>query len=1077
MTGQGTWRDTQFWQELVSRGNEPSETLVPVVTMALPEAEKILRESGGPTADFTLHDGAHSYRVAELMAQLMGPDVLRQLGPHDLALLLLSGYLHDIGMTPPLAKLDGLLAFALSGDSSRLTEDDTSRFQAWFDNEWGHLGQPLSSKAPTAEEIQLARQVVAGYVRHRHVDWSAEWIEDYFGALAEPYPGWTDDLTSLCRSHHFGIDQLRSPAFNPRLVGSPATVIHLRYCACLLRVADVLDFDPERTPSIVFRHRGVSKSSEIFWRKDHELSFELENGHLTIHARPPDAVIHRAIELTIDDVNSELLLVRQLADETNFQYMPGRDRPLPHRWQMDTTVRSLVTPKDDSYEYIDGTFRPDPQRLLELVGGVELYGSQFAAVREILQNAFDAVREQIARERLLQPDPTDPEVAARIAASHQVTLRLEETTSGGFELSCSDSGSGMSRNIIKSRFLVGGIASNHDHRALERDCQEYGFSVGRTARFGIGVLSYFILGSHLTVCTRRSLEAGDPDGGGWTFTSDGLDDFGELRPLNGALKGTKVVLSLRPGALDRHPMGFPGGLFAYLVSTVKRAPCPFEFEAPGLACPAISSKAGWVDGQDLRGALVNSMFRDLGEAVVKPGLVPARRKSWARRQRERSAQVKRDGAELFEPRIFELVLPEGLGTARIAIGTFRLKPGTCFAYFDLTPERNGQFRMRSLPRGDFLKMPGSLTMTWNGMTVHAEEVGAPTKLVTSPEGVNVEVDWTSDMAGQLAVHRNSFKLSDNALSALEWLRDEVSSRLEEILQAEGGSTLGLLNRKLLGLPPEDSPLVWPVEIGREKIAVKEIASPAIVLPRYEDGDRSALCWKGSRVCAVRRLDIRGYYGVSNSTWHSDEIWPTALGVLRIGVEDKPVPVWESLDRRANAVPTPVCAVDFPPEWSPLAVIDPPADFSAGLREIWNANHPLIQSIDIGGWQWAEDLISAEVDPRSRSKELMKSPSRVASWILHCLTMESEAWEAIAEESPDFLANAWKHVPGLKGIEEIACWQTHEENITLLSYISPKGYEDFFEKEGDHEFGKRFPVPGEEWRITGWNDSAGARDKG
>jgi HSP90 family molecular chaperone len=43
------------------------------------------------------------------------------------------------------------------------------------------------------------------------------------------------------------------------------------------------------------------------------------------------------------------------------------------------------------------------RRFLKLLSGVELYGNELAAVRELLQNACDAVRERIARERLAAP--------------------------------------------------------------------------------------------------------------------------------------------------------------------------------------------------------------------------------------------------------------------------------------------------------------------------------------------------------------------------------------------------------------------------------------------------------------------------------------------------------------------------------------------------------------------------------------------------------------------------------------------------------------------------------------------------
>jgi len=79
-------------------------------------------------------------------------------------------------------------------------------------------------------------------------------------------------------------------------------------------------------------------------------------------------------------------------------------RLLPHHWNIEPTLATSVEPLGQCYEYIDGTFRPDVRRLLELLSGIELYGNELVSIRELLQNAFDAVREQIARECLERPN-------------------------------------------------------------------------------------------------------------------------------------------------------------------------------------------------------------------------------------------------------------------------------------------------------------------------------------------------------------------------------------------------------------------------------------------------------------------------------------------------------------------------------------------------------------------------------------------------------------------------------------------------------------------------------------------------
>jgi HSP90 family molecular chaperone len=52
--------------------------------------------------------------------------------------------------------------------------------------------------------------------------------------------------------------------------------------------------------------------------------------------------------------------------------------------------------------------------LLQLLSGTALYGDPLIAVRELVQNAFDAVREKIACGRLDQRSPSDPLLASKI---------------------------------------------------------------------------------------------------------------------------------------------------------------------------------------------------------------------------------------------------------------------------------------------------------------------------------------------------------------------------------------------------------------------------------------------------------------------------------------------------------------------------------------------------------------------------------------------------------------------------------------------------------------------------------------
>jgi hypothetical protein len=420
----------------------------------MPRIECIEDKGGTSPKDFTLHDSGHGFRVADWMVRIIPDDVLPKLSKAELMLLLLSAYLHDIGMSPEWGKVDSHLRYLSDGSIEMLRPEDLSLFQVWLAEQQG-----LGFKPPVSDS-GLIRQLLTYYCRARHNDWGTEWIEQNLPETG-PYHAWRDDLVAICRSHHYGFDELASSVFEVRRLG-PDLLVHRRYLAVALRVADVLENDPERTPDVLLRHRGVSKSSRIHWQKTSVLHQELSNGRLLLSAEPPTAIMHRAVEETADAIDFELSLCNRISRELPFNYDRATGGSLPHYWNLAPHSIRNIRPAAGKYEYINGSFRPNTSRLLDLLTGSRLYGSAFAAVRELIQNAFDSVREQIAREQISRRR-YDPAYAQAIADKHSVELRFE-VGSEAARLICTDTGAGMSKDIITNRLLISGSGPDRQAR-------------------------------------------------------------------------------------------------------------------------------------------------------------------------------------------------------------------------------------------------------------------------------------------------------------------------------------------------------------------------------------------------------------------------------------------------------------------------------------------------------------------------------------------------------------------------------------------------------------------------------------
>jgi Histidine kinase-, DNA gyrase B-, and HSP90-like ATPase len=507
-----TYWKTKIWVLVKSRDDANSMRAQAALRAYMEDIEATLSK-GIALKDFTLHDQDHSFRVAERMADIVPGDVLDRLSSFELAFLLFSAYLHDIGMTPEYSKIEQLSQF-LAGKSHGLSAEEVESFQRWMDEE---------ERTFSGDN---AGEVITYYCRHKHNDWSGEWAPQHIQespAGLVLYGNWVADLVKVCHSHHQDYDELIKPAFNP--ITRNGSVVHLRYLAAVLRIADILEFDPERTPEILFRQRQVDEKSRIYWLKDHEVELIVDSQHVSMPARPSSALLHRAIEQMINDIDCELQVCRNLDAQAPFKHNPANPRhELPHRWDMEPLVHRTFQPRDQdgrpAYEYIDGAFRPDTGKLLELLGGSELYGTEWAAVRELLQNAFDAVNERIARERLALPEPLDKARVDSIRDNHSVSIRVEERDDRVY-LVCTDNGIGMSKAVIRDYLLVSDRRRRPEIAALERRCREKGFSLERSGKFGIGVLGYFMLADHLVLRTWCN-EGEGAEACGWSFETDGI---------------------------------------------------------------------------------------------------------------------------------------------------------------------------------------------------------------------------------------------------------------------------------------------------------------------------------------------------------------------------------------------------------------------------------------------------------------------------------------------------------------------------------------------------------------------------
>ena len=194
-------------------------------------------------------------------------------------------------------------------------------------------------------------------------------------------------------------------------------------------------------------------------------------------------------------------------------------------------------------------FRLDERRVRGLLMGVQLYKDRDLAIRELYQNALDACRYRRARTEYL--DRTH--AAASFSYEGSISFVQDTDEDGREYVECRDDGIGMGEAELRGVFSQAGARF-----AEQQDFQEERAAWNRleppvpffpNSRFGIGVLSYFMLADEIRVTTCRMGATGAPG----PVLEASICGPGHLfriveRAAGGARPGTTVRLYLRPPA-------------------------------------------------------------------------------------------------------------------------------------------------------------------------------------------------------------------------------------------------------------------------------------------------------------------------------------------------------------------------------------------------------------------------------------------------------------------------------------------------------------------------------------------------
>lgn len=505
-----------------------------IVDYSVKRTKTIIRHMG----EFTLHDSEHLFRVLMLMEKIVPHKVIQNLSVPELMLLIASAFLHDTGMAPAEKEV---LTWKKIWD--RVPEVDDSELETYNNFKRYYYSRPdqintldkLISQGKISQADTIKSYIVTEYIRRTHADRIKEIIDlDWNEKIKFRDNDLTVELAQLCLSHNE--DALTLIEFDKYMLCGENIYVCLPLLGIILRLADILDFDGKRTPSILFSHLYVRDSISIKeWNKHRMIeAWEITQENISYSAKCTHPAIEASIHHFCDYIDHELSICNNLLSELNDFHSSRRENlivKIPYKVSRDKIITKKNIHNKPIYIYRDTQFNLSKRQVIELLMGTKLYGNPEVALRELVQNSIDACLLRNAQE-LKWGNPFQPEISIQYI-----------TEDGDKVLIVDDNGTGMDQYIIDNYYSKIG-SSFYKSTDFYNLLSESNANFTPTSRFGIGILSCFMVADTLVVDTKR-VYAEHKSSDAINVTVEGQDSIFWIKDGDRKLPGTTTKLILR----------------------------------------------------------------------------------------------------------------------------------------------------------------------------------------------------------------------------------------------------------------------------------------------------------------------------------------------------------------------------------------------------------------------------------------------------------------------------------------------------------------------------------------------------
>lgn len=433
-------------------------TIKNILNETIPLLDQIVRVF--PT--YTNHNGEHSLKIITNIEMILGEDI-EQLSSTEACVLLLSSFWHDLGMV--------------------CNKDDEILQESWFEE--------YCESNSKCKKDSLDTNIVADYIRINHHNRLSKYLYDTDSILDNnnkeiSFNGFpiVEIAYKVAMSHNDETSKLEElKKFNSNDDNNDFV-----FCAILLRLADILDFDNDRTSTSTYKFLGLEnptddakKYSQGEWKKHlSNYGFDYKNNILYFKTTPDNPNVEFEIRNFIKIIEFELEKCRDIFKSHCYKW--NQDFLLPKKIDL-SGIKSI------GYKYGDFKFTFDNNKTLDLLTGNNIYSNKLIFIRELLQNSIDAslYKESLKKRNGFNDFKSKP---IEITDWH-------DKNDGSYWIRIDDYGIGMDEYVLLNYFTKIG-KSFYESKDFNGDIDFKAIS-----RFGIGILSCFMVANNIEISTKK----------------------------------------------------------------------------------------------------------------------------------------------------------------------------------------------------------------------------------------------------------------------------------------------------------------------------------------------------------------------------------------------------------------------------------------------------------------------------------------------------------------------------------------------------------------------------------------------